>query len=125
MDADLTDFSAAQQQALCELLILAIYADGHLPTAADEPLPKLLATMGHTEEIARQREVEATVARLRPLAQFISSAKDRAITLANAFTARSQQKQMYAAVQPIMTWDKHRRTWENTLLTGLRLKFRM
>jgi hypothetical protein len=58
------------------------------------------------------------------LAQFISSAKDRAITLANEFTVRSQQKQMYAAVQPIMTRDEHRSTWENTRLTKLRLKFR-
>ena len=125
MDADPTDFSAAQRRAGCKRLILAICADGQLPTVADEPLPKLLTAAGHKDEFARQHQVEATVARLQPLAQFIASAKDRTITLAHAFTACSQQKQMYAAVQPIKTRDDHRSTSENTHLTELRLKFRM
>jgi hypothetical protein len=36
MDIDLTGFSASQQQALFDLLILAMYADGHLTTIEDE-----------------------------------------------------------------------------------------
>ena len=35
MDIDLTEFSATQKQALFDLLILAMYADGHLTTFAD------------------------------------------------------------------------------------------
>ena len=45
MDIDLTDFSAAQEQALFDLLILAMYADGHLTTFEDEQLQKLLVVM--------------------------------------------------------------------------------
>jgi len=46
MDIDLTGFSTTQKQALFDLLILAMYADGHLSSAEDEQLQKLLAAMG-------------------------------------------------------------------------------
>jgi hypothetical protein len=125
MDIDLSDFSAAQQQALFELLVLAMYADGHLTTVEDEQLQKLLTAMGHTEEFDRQREFDAAVTRLRPFIQSIQQAKQQALLLAEAFTNRSQQKQVYEAVQQIMIADKHVSSWEGTLLSELRLRFRM
>ena len=48
-----------------------------------------------------------------------------AIQLARQFTTRSQHKQVYQAVQEIMTSDQHVSTWESTLLSELRLKFRL
>jgi hypothetical protein len=125
MDIDLSAFSAAQQRALFELLVLAMYADGHLTTVEDEQLQKLLAAMGYTEEFDRQREFDAAVTRLRPFVQSLQKAKEEALLLAEAFTARSQQKQVYEAVQQIMTSDKHVSSWEGTLLSELRSKFRM
>jgi nicotinamide mononucleotide adenylyltransferase len=125
MNIDLADFSAAQQRALFELLVLAMYADGHLTTVEDEQLQKLLTAMGHTEESDRQREFDAAVTRLRPFIQSMHEAKEQALLLAEAFTTRSQQKQVYAAVQQIMISDKHVSSWESTLLSELRLRFRM
>lgn len=125
MDIDPTDFSAAQQRALFDLLILAMYADGHLTTFEDEQLQKLLAAMGFIEEIDRQREFDAAVTRIRPVVQSIHKAKEQAILLADAFTLRTQQKQVYEAVEQIMTFDNHVSSWENTLLSELRMKFRL
>jgi len=125
MDIDLTGFSASQQKALFDLLILAMYADGHLTNVEDEHLQKLLAAFGYTEEYERQREFDAAVTRIRPFVQSLQKAKEQALLLADAFTSRSQQKQVYAAVQQIMTTDKHVSSWENTLLSELGLKFRM
>ena len=125
MDIDPTDFSAAQQRALFDLLILAMYADGYLTTFEDEQLQKLLAAMGFTEEIDRQREFDAAVTRIRPVVQSIHKAKEQAILLADAFTLRTQQKQVYEAVEQIMTFDNHVSSWENTLLMELRMKFRL
>ena len=85
MDTDLTGFSTAQQWALFDLLILAMYADGHLTTFEDEQLQKLLATMGFTDEIDRQREFDAAIARIRPCVQSIQKAKEQALLLAAAF----------------------------------------
>jgi 6-phosphogluconolactonase/glucosamine-6-phosphate isomerase/deaminase len=124
-DIDLTGFSAAQKQALFDLLILAMYADGHLSSVEDEQLQKLLAGMGFVDEIDRQREFDAAVTRIRPSMQSIYKAKELALGLAEAFTARLQQKQVYAAVEQIMTFDNNISTWENTLLSELRMKFRL
>jgi hypothetical protein len=125
MDIDLTEFTAAQQRALFDLLILAMYADGHLTTIEDEQLQKLLTAFGHTEEFDRQREFDAAVTRMRPFVQSIQQTKAQALLLAEAFTTRSEQKQVYAAVQQIMTTDRHVSSEESTLLSELGLKFRM
>ena len=125
MDIDLTGFSAAQQRALFDLLILAMYADGHLTTAEDEQLQKVLAAMGFTDEIDREREFDAAVTRIRPSIQSIYKAKELALGLADAFTDRKQQKQVLEAVEQIMTADNNVSTWENTLLMELRMKFRL
>jgi nicotinamide mononucleotide adenylyltransferase len=122
---DCTGFSAAQQQALLDLLILAMYADGHLTNVEDAQLQELLQAMGFAEPSDREREFDAAVTRVRPFAQSILKAKDHAIRLAATFTTREQQKQVYAAVQKIMLADNNVSTWENTLLTELDSKFRM
>ena len=125
MDIDLTGFTAAQKQALFDLLILAMYADGHLSSFEDEQLQKLLAGMGFVEEIDRQREFDAAVTRIRPALQSIYKAKELALGLADEFTLRPQQKLVFAAVEQIMTFDNNISTWENTLLSELRMKFRL
>jgi hypothetical protein len=125
MDIDLTGFSAAQQHALFDLLILAMYADGHLTTYEDEQLQKLLLAMGHAEEPDRQREFDAAVTRIRPAIQSIHQARTLALKLAGAFSDRTQQKQVFAAVEQIMTFDRHVSNWENTLLMELRMTFRL
>ncbi len=125
MDIDLTGFSAAQQHALFDLLILAMYADGHLTTYEDEQLQKLLAAMGFVDELDRQREFDAAVTRIRPSIQSIYKAKTQALLLADEFTDRSQQTKVLAAVHQIMSSDFNVSTWESTLLSELRLKFRL
>jgi len=125
MDIDLVGFSTFQQLALFDLLILAMYADGHLTTVEDEHLQKLLTAMGHLEESDRQREFDAAVTRMRPLIQSIQKANTEALRLAEAFTDRSQQKRVYEAVEQIMTTDQHVSNWESTLLMELRMAFRM
>ena len=125
MDIDLAGFSTFQQLALFDLLILAMYADGHLTTVEDEHLQKLLPAMGHLEESDRQREFDAAVTRMRPLIQSIQKAKTEALRLAEAFTDHLQQKRVYEAVEQIMTTDQHVSNWESTLLMELRMAFRM
>jgi len=125
MDIELTGFSEAQQQALFDLLILAMYADGHLTSFEDEQLQQVLATMGFVDEIDRQREFDAAVTRIRPSIQSIHQAKQLALELAEVFKDRKQQQQVLSAVEQMMTSDNNVSTWENTLLMELRMKFRL
>ena len=125
MDIDLADFTTPQQQALFDLLVLAMYADGHLTTFEDEHLQQLLIAMGHTEEAARQQVFDAVVTRMRPCIQSIQKARAETIALAEQFTTRSQHKQVYAAVEAIITSDNHVTSWEAALLSELRSRFRL
>ena len=125
MDFELENFSASQKQALFDLLILAMYADGHLTSFEDQKLQQVLAAMGFTDEIDRHREFDAAVTRIRPSIQSIHKAKELALGLAEVFTGRKQQKQVYAAVEQLMTSDNNVSTWESTLLMELRMKFRL
>jgi hypothetical protein len=125
MDINLDGFSPAQKQTFFDLLILAMYADGHLSSAEDEGLGRLLSAMGHADETDRQREFDASVTRIRPHIHSLHMARAKAAQLAGAFTQRSHQLRVYAAVQQIMTGDAHVTTWESSLLDELRLKFRV
>lgn len=125
MDIDLAGFSAAQQRALFDLLILAMYADGHLTIFEDEQLQKLLAGMGFTEAAARQREFDAAVARVRPGLRSLEQARELALGLAGAFANRRQQKQVFGAVLQIVGSDFNMSVWESALLMELRMKFRL
>lgn len=125
MDTNFTDFSTSQQRALFDLLILAMYADGHLTTVEDVQLNKTLVAMGFVEAPDQQHEFDAAVARMQPFVQSIWKAKDQAIVLANAFTDRKQQKQVFAGVEQIMLADNHVSAWENALLMELRMKYRL
>jgi hypothetical protein len=125
MDINLIGFSAAQHRALFDLLILAMYADGHLTTFEDKQLQELLAAMGFITEPDRQREFDAAVTRIKPSIQSVWRAKELTLSLASAFTQRSEHKQVFSAVEQIMTFDNHVSHWENTLLMELRMKFRL
>ncbi len=125
MEFDLTDFSTAQQQAFLDLLILAMYADGNLSAVEDERLQKLLKAMGHVDEIDRQREFDAAVTRTRPFVESIQRAKDQTLLLIKAFTTRRQHQQVFTAVEGFMTSDGHVSSWEDALLSELRLKLKV
>jgi hypothetical protein len=107
------------------MLVLAMYADGKLSSVEDELLQQVLTSIGYTDELDRQREYDADVTRIRPFVQSIEKAREQTILLAGAFTTRNQQKRVYEAVQQIMTADQHVSSWESTLLSELRLKFRL
>jgi hypothetical protein len=125
MDIDLTGFSEIQKEALLDLLVLAMYADGKLSSVEDKLLQQVLESIGYTDELDRQREHDAAVTRMRPFVQTIEKARGQTILLAGAFTIPSQQKRVYAIVQQIMTVDLDISSWESTLLSELRRTFKI
>jgi nicotinamide mononucleotide adenylyltransferase len=125
MDIDLTDFTPPQQQALFDLLVLTMFADSHLTTFEDDHLQQLLIAMGHTEESDRQKVFDAAVTRMRPHVQSIQKAREQTIKLVEVFATRQQHKQVYAAVEDMITSDGHVTSWETALLSELRQRFRL
>lgn len=102
-----------------------MYTDGHLSVWEEAWLQELMTSMGFLEESDRQREFDEAVARTRPSTKHSVQARDHALRLADFFTQRDQQKQVYEAVQWIMGSDGHVCTRETMLLSELRIKFRL
>lgn len=125
MDPDLNGFSPEQQQALLDLVILTMYADGHLTQIEDARIEKLLAAMGYTEDYDRQRQVDAAVTRVRQFSGTPVLACGHADILAKLFTTHSQRRQVYKMLQEIVTSDFHITASESQLLESIRLQFRL
>ena len=125
MKPDFTSFTEPQRRALLDLLCLARYIDGHLDAIEDARLEALLNAMGYDTEYDRQRELDAAVTRVRPHTQPPQSARTHAINLTKNFTEREQQRQVYAALESIVTSDAHITTGESQLLEELRGRFRL
>ncbi len=125
MDIDVSEFTPFQLRALLDLFVLVLDADGQLPAANDARLDYVFAAMGYKTDVERQREFEASVARMKPHARPVQRARDQLIALTQAFTTRAQHKKVYAAVQKVYAGDAHVSTVEIFLLSELRLRFRV
>jgi len=125
MDPDLNGFSPEQQLALLDLLILTMYADGHLTQIEDARVEKLLVALGYTEAYDRQRQVDAAVTRVRQFSGTPPLACGHAEKLAQLFTTHQQRRQVYGLLQEIVTSDFHITAGESQLLESIRLQFRL
>ena len=125
MDIDVSDFTPSQQRVLLDLFVLALEADGHLPAASDARFDSLFQALGYHTEVERQREFEAAVARMKPNARPLQKAREQLIALVQAFTTRPEHKKVYAAMQLIFAGDAHVSTVEHSLLSEVRLRFRV
>jgi hypothetical protein len=125
MDIDVSDFTPSQQRALLDLFVLSLEADGQLPPPNDARFDSVFQALGFHTEVERQREFEASVARMKPNARPVQRARDQLIALTQAFTTRPQHKKVYAAMQLIFAGDAHVSSVEHYLLSELRLRFRL
>jgi uncharacterized tellurite resistance protein B-like protein len=125
MDINLADFNGAQQKALFDLLILAMYADGHLSSVEDKRLEGLLTQMGHATDYDRQQAFDAAVTRMRPYNKNSQTACDQALLIAAAFTTPAQRHAVYSLVQEIVTSDSSVDLVESNLLAALRSQFKL
>ena len=125
MDIDVSDFSPLQQRVLLDLFVLALDADGHLPTANDARFDGLFKAMGCHTDVERQREFEAAAARMKPHARSVHQARAQLIALCEAFTTRPQHKKIYEAMQQMFAGDTHVSNVEIQLLSELRMRFRL
>jgi hypothetical protein len=102
---DLTDFTQPQQQALLDLLVLAMYADGHLTSAEDQSVQRVLTAMGFESEYDHQRQFDASVTRVRQHSQSAEAAEAHAVELARNFTTDAHRRRVYDLLDGLMGSD--------------------
>lgn len=119
------DFSEQQQQALLDLVVLAMYADGHLAAVEDANVQRLLAAMGHNTDFDRNKHYDAAVARLRRHTESVEAARTHATTLAKSFTTSATRQQAYDALNELVGSDNQVAPQEDSYLSVVRAAFQM
>jgi len=114
---NLQDFSDQQKQALLDLAALAMYADGHLSSAEDERVLRLLLAMGFQTEEDRRRQYDDSITRVSRHSVNASSANAYAETMAKAFTTSEQRRVVADTLQDLVRSDEDISAKENSFLT--------
>jgi len=117
---NIKEFTEQQQQALLDLVTVAMYADGHLASADDERVLRLLGTMGFTTDYDRSKHYDAAVTRVSRHSQTAESARAYAATLAQAFSTREQRRMVEGMLDDVVTSDSHITLQETSLLSVVR-----
>lgn len=117
---NIENFSEPQQQALLDLVILAMYADGHLAKLEDGRVHLLLGSLGFTTKFERDQQYDAAVTRVSRHSLTAVAARGHAATLAALFTTREQRQRVQEILDEIVITDSHVSLEENNLLSVVR-----
>ena len=114
-----------QREALIDLLILAMYADGYLDLIEDARLQRLLTAMGFETDYDRQRKLDETITRLREYSQSAELARNRAVQLARNFTTPEERRGGFQLLEQQVNSDNTVAPVEHQLLSAVREVFEM
>jgi hypothetical protein len=117
---DLKKFNDRQKQALLDLAMLAMYADGHLTFSEDERVLRLLTAMGFTTEYDREKHFDASVSRVSRHSTTSAAACAHAAALAKAFTTPEQQRQVQAILDDVVSSDRTVTPQESKFLSAVK-----
>jgi uncharacterized tellurite resistance protein B-like protein len=117
---NLNDFSEPQRQALLDLALLAMYADGHLASVEDERVQTLLIAMGFATDYDRGRHHDASVTRVSRHTGTAEAARAHATALAQSFTTREQRQKVQDILEDLVKSDNTVAPQETSFLALLR-----
>lgn len=117
---EITRLTDQQRQALLDLLILAMYADGHLDLGEDARLQRVLISMGIETEYDRDRLLDDSITRLRQYSQNSKIAREHAVQLAQSFTDAEQCRGVYQLLEQQVNSDNNVVPAEHEFLSALR-----
>jgi uncharacterized tellurite resistance protein B-like protein len=109
-----------QRQALLDLLILAMYADGHLDSGEDARLQRLLTAMGFETEYDRDKELDSSITRLREHSRNSQVARERAVQLVQVFKDPEQRRGVYQLLEQQVNSDTSVVSAEHEFLSAIR-----
>ena len=122
---NITEFTSAQQQALLDLTLLAMYADGHLASAEDERVERLLTAMGCDTDYDRAKHYDLSVARISRHSTTADGARAHAILLARQFTSPELRRLVLTVLDDMVTSDRNVASKECTFLAVVREALQM
>ncbi len=116
----LADLADQEKQAFLDLLVLAMYADGHLASAEDERIVKVLTAFGFESEYDRGKQLDASVTRARQRAETRDAARHYAASLAETFTSPDTKQAVFNALAELVAADSRVSPEEKSFLGVIR-----
>ena len=104
---NLKDFTDQQRQALLDMAMLAMYADGHLAAAEDERVHRLLSGLGFDTEYDQSKQYDAAIGRVSRHSQTAATAGAHVATLAPSFTTREHRQRVYDILRDVLSSDNN------------------
>lgn len=114
------DFTEPQRQALLDLTMLAMYADGHLASAEDQRVVRLLGVMGFATDYDCGKQYDSSVSRVSRHSQTAESARAYASNLVQSFTSRAQRQLLQSILDDVVMSDSHLSLQESRFLSLVR-----
>ena len=122
---NIQDLTEQQIQALLDLAMLAMYADGHLASAEDERINRLLTAMGFATDYDRGKQYDASIGRINRHSQTAGAARTHTATLAQLFTTREQRQRVLDVLDDLVSSDSRVVPQESGYLAVVRDVFQM
>jgi hypothetical protein len=122
---NIKDLSEQQAQALLDLAMLAFYADGHLASAEDERIHRLLNAMGFATDYDRGKQYDASIGRVSRHSQTAVAARAYTVTLAQSFTTREQRAGVLEVLEDLTSSDSRVAPEESSYLALVREVFQV
>lgn len=82
-----------------------MYADGHLTSAEDERVQRLLVAMGFNTDYDRGKVYDASISRVSRYSGTASTAGTHASTLAQNFSSHKQRQRVHEVLDDLVTSD--------------------
>ena len=120
---NLKTLNADQRNALLDLLILGMYADGHLASVENEHIDKTLRGMGFEDKSDRDREFDASVTRVRKHSDNPQAVAAHAKTLAGKFQSRGDRQVALNFLENVLKSDNKVASGETKFLETARQAF--
>ena len=122
---DLTGFTDQQKQALVDLLVLGMYADGNLDLIEDEKARRVLDGIQFSSDSARQYFIDGSFARARKHGSSPESTRNYVAEIAKAFPTPAMRRQVYTVLEDSLTSDRRMADKECQLLVVISEEFKL
>jgi uncharacterized tellurite resistance protein B-like protein len=100
-----SDLDQEHRLALLDLAVLGMYAVGHLAAVEDRRIDRLLGLLGMAGEVERNREYDASVARVRAHVGDPAAAIEHGVELASLFRGRDERRWVSDALRDLLASD--------------------
>jgi hypothetical protein len=122
---NLTGFTDQQKQSLVDLLVLGMYADGKLDLIEDAITRQALDAIQFSSDSARQYFLDASFARARKHSTAANTTRGYVLEIAKSFQTPVMRRQVYDALEELLTSDQHLADKEKELLAIVSGEFKL